>query len=112
MKTLYALVAICMSLHAYTAVAETPALLADNNPVYINATDDTVIPAATPQDATPDADVAIVPPTTNAFVVDWAVDDDVDDRAMVDIIPDIAPNRQNDEDETGSVAEPWDGETE
>jgi hypothetical protein len=40
------------------------------------------------------------------------VDDDVDDRAMVDIIPDITPNPQNDEDQTGSVAEPWDGETE
>jgi hypothetical protein len=110
MKTLYALLAICMSLHAYTAVAETPALVADDTPVYVNVTDEAVMPASAPQDATPDADVAIVAPTTNSFVIDWDVDDDADDRAMV--IPDITPNPENDEDQTGSVAEPWDGETE
>jgi hypothetical protein len=106
MKTLYALVAICMSLHAYTAVAETPALVADDTPVYVNTTDDAIIPAPAPQGATPEADVAIVPAPTNAFVVDWDVDDDVDDRVVVEIIPDTTPNPQNDEDQTGTVAEP------
>jgi hypothetical protein len=109
MKTLYALVGVCMSLHAFTASAETPALMADDYSGYFSSIDDLDAreELAAPG-TTPDADVATDPATDNSF----AINPDADDYTAAEVIPGINTIPQSDDDLTGSLAEPRAGETE
>ena len=105
MKTLYVLAAVCMSLHAFTASAETPALMADDYPSYFSSIDDIdAREELAARDTTLDADVA----TDNSF----AINPDADDYTAAEVIPGINAIPQSDEDLTGSFAEPGTDETE
>lgn len=107
MKTLYTLAIVCMSLHAWTASADTPALMADDDSIYVISTDDRDIgDERSAQGTTPEAQVATAPASSNV------IDPDADDYAAADIIPGITPVPQSDDETTGSVAESWTGETE
>jgi hypothetical protein len=109
MKTLYALAAVCMSLHAFTASAETPALMVDDYPSYFSAIDDIdAREELAARDTTLDADVATDPATDNSF----AINPDADDYTAAEVIPGINAIPQSDEDLTGSFAEPGTDETE
>jgi hypothetical protein len=109
MKTLYAIAAVCMSLHAFTASAETPALMVDDYPSYFSAIDDIdAREELAARDTTLDADVATDPATDNSF----AINPDADDYTAAEVIPGINAIPQSDEDLTGSFAEPGTDETE
>jgi len=104
MKTLYALVGVCMSLHAFTASAEAPALMADDYSSYLSSIDDLEArEELAAQGTTFDADVATDPATDNSF----AVNPDADEYTAAEIIPGVNEIPQSDEDLTGSFAEPW-----
>jgi hypothetical protein len=109
MKTLYVLVGVCMSLHAFAASADTPALIADGDSCYVRSIDDLDVREkfAAPH-ITPNAGIAIAPVTNNPI----AIDPDVDDYTTVDIVPGINQIPQDDDDRTGSFAQPWTGDTE
>ena len=108
MKALYALVCIAMSLHAFTASAETPALLADDYSNYFSSIDNLDLREELAAEGTmPEADIASDPTIYNMF----AVNADAEDYTA-DIVPGINLIPQSDEDLTGSFAEPWDGEAE
>ena len=103
MKTLYALVGVCMSLHAFAASAETPAIMADDHLGYFSSTDDLdVREVRAAHSTTPDARVAAAPAIANSFAVNW----DTDVCATADIVPGINAIPQCDEDHTGSSADP------
>jgi hypothetical protein len=109
MKTLYALVAVCMSSYAFTASADRPALMADEYSNYISSIGNhDVREALAARGTTPDADVATDPATDNSF----AVNPDADDYTAAEVIPGINTIPQSDDDLTGSLAEPRAGETE
>ena len=109
MKTLYVLAGVCISLHAFTASAETPALMADDYSSYFSSIDDLdAREELAARDTTPDADVATDPATGNSF----AINPDVDDYTAAEVIPGINAIPQNDDDLTGSFAEPSTDETE
>ena len=103
MKTLYVLAAVCMSLHAFTASAETPALMADDYSYSSSIDDLDAREELAARDITPDADVA----TDNSF----AINPDADDYTAAEVIPGINAIPQSDEDLTGSFAEPGTDET-
>ncbi len=108
MKTLYVLAAVCMSLHAFTASAETPALMADDYSYSSSIDDLDAREELAARDIMPDADAATDPATDNSF----AINPDADDYTAAEVIPGINAIPQNDEDLTGSFAEPGTDETE
>ena len=90
MKTLYVLAAVCMSLHAFTASAETPALMADDYSSYFSSIDDLdAREELAARDTTPDADVATDPATDNSF----AINPDADDYTAAEVIPGTGEGR-------------------
>jgi hypothetical protein len=103
MKTLYALVGICMSLHAFAAFADTPALMGDDDSGYIDVRE-----TLAPQRTAPDADVVAVP----TIGCPLTVNQNTDDRTAADVVPATIPNPQSAEDRTSSIAGPWAGDTE
>jgi hypothetical protein len=109
MKSLYVYVGLCMSLQAFTASADTPALIADGDSCYVRSIDDRDVreKLAAPS-ITPDAGIATAPVINNPITID----PDADDYTTVDIVPGINQIPRDDDDQTGSFAQPWTGDTE
>jgi hypothetical protein len=83
--------------------------MADGDSCYVRSIDDLDVreKLAAPSTA-PEADIATAPVINNPI----AIDPDADDYTTVDVVPGINQIPQDDEDQTGSFAQPWTGDTE
>ena len=107
MKALYALVVVCMSVHAFAASAETlDNSTAADYPSYLGFDDFDVLGETTAQSTTRVPGLVIAPAIEPDTLV---VDQDGFDYNMADTVPGIAAIQPGDEDLTGSLVDHWGG---
>ena len=97
MKTVFALACVFLSLHTFSALAETPAPIVEDEPGYITTTE------LAGQRTAAYPDVPAILPNDNPFAVDPDVDESI-------IVPSAAPEMR--EESTGTIPEAWLIETE
>jgi hypothetical protein len=107
MKAHYALVVVCMSLHAFSASAGTlDDLIAADSPSYY-FDDVGVVGETTAQSQSQVLGTATAPSFgPDALIVDQ---DGAENYNMADTVPGITTIQPGDDDLTGSFADPWDG---
>ena len=106
MKAIYALAFVCMSLHAFTASADTlNDSTAADYPSYLGFDDFDGLGETTAQSTTRVPGLVIAPAIEPDTLV---VNHDGFDYNMADTVPGIATIESGDEDPTGTVADLWD----